>query len=96
MDPKKKHNHLFIHTGGGCRLGAARIDMTDKHCDDEFKCRCGKKEIIWTTYENHFRLPKKMGINRIKEMLKKEVERIPTENHSCIEDYKSEVLKILK
>ena len=31
-----------------------------------------------------------------KEMLRKKVKKIPTEDHNCIEDYKSDVLKILE
>ena len=37
-----------------------------------------------------------LALTEQKEMLRKEVKKIPTEDHSCIEDYKSEVLKILE
>jgi len=65
----KKHRHLFIYIGGGCFLGKAKMEYTDRQCDDEYSCKCGKKEKVWTTYQKHFKMPNKMGTEKLKSYL---------------------------
>ena len=62
---KKKHRHLFKHIGGGCRLNEAQIKGTDKQCDDEFRCRCGRREKIYTTIKQHLSLPQIIGLKKL-------------------------------
>ena len=63
---RKKHKHLFIHIGGGCRIQALAEETPYYPCDDEYKCRCGEKKKIYSSYKQHLENPKKMGLKKIK------------------------------
>ena len=49
------HNHVFRHTGGGCRVG--EVENKDLRCDDEYKCECGLGFITKSSAIVHFLLP---------------------------------------